>query len=173
MFFSCFSVKNTFDICRNNNNLRASKGVLYRRNRVSWHQPRVDTEFGQIWSYVVLYNIKETDKFTQRPYAFLLLLVMEALSLPIVLHVLAIVFAPMLLAVMNDLRVDGIGAQFLAVIIRATTALARRSATDSLIGSKLGWLKDLLAIATATRYQAASSEVWLTSSEASNHVKQI
>jgi hypothetical protein len=94
-------------------------------------------------------------------------------ALTVLFPIAWVLFAPMLLAVMNDLRVDGIGAQFLAVIIRATTALARRSATDSLIGSKLGWLKDLLAIATATRYQAASSEVWLTSSEASNHVKQI
>src|SRR5580704_2050020 len=148
MFFSCFSVKNTFDICRNNNNLRASKGVLYRRNRVSWHQPRVDTEFGQIWSYVVLYNIKETDKFTQRPYAFLLLLVMEALSLPIVLHVLAIVFAPMLLAIPTLFAIGGVFSHFLAMVVGTPSSLTPGGLTDFLVGMIARRMKALSAVGT-------------------------
>jgi len=94
-------------------------------------------------------------------------------ALPVLFPIAWMIFAPMFLAVFNLLRIHGIGVTFLAVIIRATTALARWLATDSPIGSKLGWLKGLPAITTATRYQTASSEVQTTSSKASNHFKKI
>jgi hypothetical protein len=148
MFFSRFGVKNTFDICRNNNNLRASKSVLYRRNRVRWHQPRVDIEFGQIRGYVVLYNIKETDKFTQRPYAFLLLLVAEALSLPIVLHVRGILFAPMLLAIPALLSIGRVFGHFLAMVVGAPSPLTAGSLTNFLVRMVGRRMKALSAVGT-------------------------
>jgi hypothetical protein len=149
MFFSRSGVKNTFDICRHNNNLRASKGVLYRRNRVRWHQPRVKIDFREIWSYVVLYNVKEPDKFTQRPYAVLLLLIMKAPSLAIVLHVRAIVFAPMLLAIPALLAIGGVFGHLLAMVVGPPSSLTPGSLTNFLLGMVGRRMKALSAVGTS------------------------
>ena len=133
MFFSPWSVKNTFAICRHDNNLHTSKGVLYRRNRARWHQPCVNIEFCEVWSYVVLYNIDEPDKFAQRSDAVLLLLTMQAPTLTIVLHIRAIVFAPMLLAFLALLSIGRVLGHFLAVVVGAPSSLTAGSITNLLI----------------------------------------
>jgi len=134
MFFSPGSVKNTFAICWHNNNLHTSKGVLHGRNRARWHQPCVNIEFREVWSCVVLYNIEKPDKFAQRSDAFLLLLMMQPPTLPIVLHVCAIVFPPVLLAFLALLSICRIFGHFLAVVVSAPSSLTAGSITNLLIG---------------------------------------
>jgi hypothetical protein len=61
--------------------------------------------------------------------------------LTILFPIAAMLFTPLLLTIADDLGVLVIGADFLAVIIGATSPLAIRLATDTLLWAKRGRLE--------------------------------
>src|ERR1017187_5627541 len=78
---------------------------------------------------------------------------------PVLPRVAGVSFPPLPPAIPDYLGILPIRLHLLAVVVRAPPALAVRLPAHTLVRAVLGWLKRLLAIATATGWQAGSSEV--------------
>src|ERR1022692_2649242 len=78
---------------------------------------------------------------------------------PVLPRVAGVSFPPLPPAIPDYLGILPIRLHLLAVVVRSPSALAVGLPTHPLVRAVLGWLKRLLAIATATGWQAGSSEV--------------
>jgi len=76
------------------------------------------------------------------------------MSLPVPPRVAGVRFAPLPPAIADYLGILRIRLHLLAMVVGPPPALAARLPTHPLVRAVLGWLKRLLAIATATRRQA-------------------
>ena len=66
---------------------------------------------------------------------------------------------PLFLAFAHNLAILGVNRQFLAVVIGAASALARRLTADQLFRTINRWQKSTVAVGTATRLAQAHSSV--------------
>ena len=115
-------------------------------------------DFGK--SYVVLYKIG--DAALPIPLSLSLAVALDGLGvrLPVGLLIIGVLGLPLLPAVLDHLRVQGVGPDLLPMVFGAATPLALRLAADTLLKAVRGRLKSALTIrAAAGLEQSDSSEV--------------
>ena len=79
---------------------------------------------------------------------------------PVGLLIIGMLDAPLLPAVLDHLRIDGVGLNLAPVVLGPAMPLALRLAAHSLLKSIRGWLKTSLAVRTAAGFgQCVSSEI--------------